>query len=160
MIFDQERLAWRAAWTGGFLQFSDKRFGLIGSPKIAGELRFTTRMGGGASGAAGLETAWQSGIPVEGRLEKETKGGFEVRIHGLRAFCPLSQIERGFCNEPERYIGQKLPFEIINLERNGRNIVLSRRKLLLPKLLGAFSIGDVARKAASMGERLVFLVDV
>jgi small subunit ribosomal protein S1 len=77
-----------------------------------------------------IQEAFEAKIPVQGVVKSTNKGGFEVRIHGLRAFCPLSQIERGFCNEPERYVGQKLPFEIINLERNGRNIVLSRRKLL------------------------------
>ena len=33
-----------------------------------GELRFTTRLGGGSSGTAQLEEAWRSEIPVEGRI--------------------------------------------------------------------------------------------
>ena len=57
------------------------------------ELLFTTRMGGGASGTAQLEQAWASGIPVEGRLELEIKGGYEVKLAGgVRAFCPFSQL--------------------------------------------------------------------
>ena len=57
------------------------------------ELRFTTRIGGGASGTAQLEQAWASGIPVEGRVEKEIKGGYEVKLPGgVRAFCPFSQL--------------------------------------------------------------------
>ena len=46
------------------------------------ELLFTTRLGGGASGTAQLEQAWASGIPVEGRLELEIKGGYEVKLPG------------------------------------------------------------------------------
>src|SRR5664279_139777 len=42
-----------------------------------GEMRFTTRLGGGSSGSTQLEDAWRSGVPVEGLVEKEIKGGFE-----------------------------------------------------------------------------------
>ena len=34
-----------------------------------GEMRFTTRLGGGSSGTAQLEEAWRNEIPVEGRIE-------------------------------------------------------------------------------------------
>ena len=47
-----------------------------------GELRFTTKIGGSGSGTEQLEEAFQSGIPVEGRIEKEIKGGFEVKLSG------------------------------------------------------------------------------
>jgi small subunit ribosomal protein S1 len=40
-----------------------------------------------------LEDAAHSGLPVEGRVERVVKGGFEVRIGGRRAFCPFSQID-------------------------------------------------------------------
>ena len=58
------------------------------------EMRFTTKVGGSSqAGQAQLEDAWRSGIPVEGVVEKEVKGGFEVKIAGsIRAFCPYSQI--------------------------------------------------------------------
>ena len=47
-----------------------------------GEMRFTTRVGGGSSGTAQLEEAWQAGVPVEGVVEKEIKGGYEVKLAG------------------------------------------------------------------------------
>ncbi|MEI6702058.1 MAG: 30S ribosomal protein S1, partial [Deltaproteobacteria bacterium] len=57
-----------------------------------GEMRFTTRIGGGASGSSQLEEAWRAGVPVEGLVEKEIKGGYEVKLGGTaRAFCPYSQ---------------------------------------------------------------------
>src|SRR6185369_3023118 len=49
------------------------------------EMRFTTKIGGKGGGAAGnaqLEEAYAAGIPVEGVVEKEVKGGFEVKVAG------------------------------------------------------------------------------
>ena len=63
------------------------------------DLRFTTKIAGGEAGRHFLEDAWESGIPVDGLVEKEIKGGFEVKIAGeLRGFCPYSQM--GLQREP------------------------------------------------------------
>lgn len=95
------------------------------------ELLFTTRLGGGASGTAQLEQAWASGIPVEGRLELETKGGYEVRLAGgVRAFCPFSQLGLRRQEHPEEVVGQSLAFRITKFEEKGRTIVVSHRAIL------------------------------
>ena len=101
-----------------------------------GEMRFTTRLGGGAggsssSGNAQLEDAWRSGVPVEGLVEKEIKGGYEVKLGGTaRAFCPFSQVALRRVDNPESLIGTRLAFRITDYTENGRNIVVSRRALL------------------------------
>ncbi len=96
-----------------------------------GEMRFTTRIGGGASGSTQLEQAWQAGVPVEGVVEKEIKGGYEVKLGGTaRAFCPYSQIALRRVENPEALIGTRLTFQISEYAENGRNIVVSRRALL------------------------------
>jgi small subunit ribosomal protein S1 len=96
-----------------------------------GEMRFTTRLGGGASGSSQLEEAWQSGVPVEGVVEKEIKGGYEVKLGGAaRAFCPFSQIALRRVDNPESLIGSRLTFRITDYGEKGRNIVVSRRSLL------------------------------
>jgi small subunit ribosomal protein S1 len=95
------------------------------------ELRFTTKVGGGSAGNAQLEEAWASGIPVEGFVEKEIKGGFEVKIGGsLRAFCPFSQIDLRRADASADYVGKHLSFRISEYGERGRNIVLSRRLVL------------------------------
>jgi len=94
-----------------------------------GELRFTTRLGGDA-GLGQLEEAWRGGIPVDGLVEKEVKGGFEVKVAGKRAFCPFSQIALRGGNAPEEFVGRHLSFRIAQYAEGGRNIVLSRRALL------------------------------
>jgi len=98
--------------------------------RAGGELRFTTRLGGGESGTSQLEEAWRSGIPVDGRVEQEIKGGYEVRLPGnSRAFCPYSQMALRRI-DPAEVIGQSLTFRISQFGEKGRNIVVSRRELL------------------------------
>ncbi|MDD2583116.1 MAG: 30S ribosomal protein S1 [Desulfuromonadaceae bacterium] len=96
-----------------------------------GEMRFTTRLGGSASGSTQLEQVWQAGVPVEGVVEKEIKGGYEIKLGGTaRAFCPYSQIALRRVENPEALIGTRLAFRISEYAENGRNIVVSRRILL------------------------------
>lgn len=96
-----------------------------------GEMRFTTKLGGSVSGSTQLEQAWQAGVPVEGVIEKEIKGGYEVKLGGAtRAFCPYSQMALRRVENPEALIGTRLAFRISEYAENGRNIVVSRRALL------------------------------
>jgi small subunit ribosomal protein S1 len=93
-----------------------------------GELRFTTRLGSGSAGTAQLEEAWRSEIPVEGRIEKEIKGGYEIKLPGnIRAFCPFSQLGQRRQESSEEVIGKTLSFRISQFGEQGRNIVVSHR---------------------------------
>jgi len=96
-----------------------------------GELRFTTRLGSGSSGTAQLEEAWRSEIPVEGRIEKETRGGYEVKLPGnVRAFCPFSQLGMRRQDDTADVIGTTRDFRITRFGEQGRNIVVSHRVIL------------------------------
>lgn len=95
------------------------------------ELRFTTRIAGGEAGRHYLEDAWENGIPVEGLVEKEIKGGFEIKIAGeLRGFCPYSQMGLQRVANPAELVGQHLPFRITQYGEKGRNIIVSHRSIL------------------------------
>lgn len=99
--------------------------------RSGGEMRFTLSVGGGSGGSEQLEEAWRSGIPVDGRVEKEIKGGYEVMLPGsVRAFCPYSQIALRRQDNPEELIGQSFPVKISQYSEQGRNVVVSRRELL------------------------------
>ena len=78
-----------------------------------------------------IKTAFAGGLPVEGRVEKEVKGGWEVTVAGQRAFCPYSQMERRRV-EGAQYVGNKYSFLVTECSEDDRgpNIVLSRRALL------------------------------
>ncbi len=95
------------------------------------ELRFTTRIAGGDAGRHYLEEAWENGIPVDGVVEKEIKGGYEIKIAGeLRGFCPYSQMGLQRAGSPADLIGQHLPFRITQYGEKGRNIIVSHRSIL------------------------------
>ncbi len=91
---------------------------------------FTSRLGAG-SGGAHLEEAWRGGIPVQGLVKAEIKGGFEVTLSSsVRAFCPYSQISLRRTETPaDEFVGQQLDFLITRFEAGGRNIVVSARAL-------------------------------
>jgi len=95
------------------------------------EMLFTTRVTGGAAGSAQLEDASNSGIPVDGVVVKEIKGGYEVRLAGgARAFCPHSQMDLPRSGGQEEHVGKHAAFRITEYREKGRNIVVSRRALL------------------------------
>jgi small subunit ribosomal protein S1 len=95
------------------------------------EMHFTTKVGSGPGKQTQFEDAWRNGIPVDGTVVKEVKGGFEVKIGGsVRAFCPFSQMGLRRDEPQADIIGRSLSFNIAEFAENGRNIVLSRRAIL------------------------------
>ena len=95
------------------------------------EMLFTTRLTGGTTGNKYLEEAYHNRIPVEGLVEQEIKGGFEVKIVGnIRAFCPYSQMGLRRVENADQYIGQHLTFKITEYGEKGRNIIISNRTVL------------------------------
>jgi small subunit ribosomal protein S1 len=95
------------------------------------EMLFTTRLSGDTTGNEHLEDAYRNRIPLEGLVEKEIKGGFEVKIAGnIRAFCPYSQMGLHRVKNADQYIGQHLTFKIIEYGEKGRNIIISNRIVL------------------------------
>jgi len=96
-----------------------------------GEKTFSTRLSAGSSAPEFLEDAQHSGIPVEGTVEQETKGGYEIKIGGAhRAFCPFSQMGLRRIEDSSELIGQKLTFKVTSYQENGRNIIVSHRAVL------------------------------
>lgn len=97
--------------------------------EVHGEMRFTTKISGGKADKSMLENAYKNGIPVEGHVEAEIKGGFEVKIGGSRAFCPYSQMGFKKKEEPSYYVGKHLSFIITEYKNDGKDILVSNRKI-------------------------------
>jgi len=100
------------------------------------EIRLSKALSGAGS-ANQLEDAYRMSMPVEGKVREQCKGGFYVEMLQKRAFCPISQMDTQFIQNPEDYIGNTYRFKIVTYENGGRNIVVSRRQLLSLELEAA-----------------------
>ena len=94
-----------------------------------GEMRFTTKIKGAAAGAEMLEQAYLEKIPVEGLVEREIKGGYDIRIGELRAFCPYSKMGEKRSDNSAEYVGKRLSFKIQEFKEKGRSILVSNRAI-------------------------------
>lgn len=77
-----------------------------------------------------LIQAASDGTPVEGKITSVNKGGLVVHVMGVRGFCPFSQVDRHYVEDPTTFVGRKLTFRVASADDKGRNVVLSRRALL------------------------------
>ena len=94
------------------------------------EIRLSHRLRQGAQAREALAMAAQTGMPVEGKVAGVIKGGYEVTVGGLRAFCPFSQMDLRRAESEQDYVGRVLEFRVTRYAEGGRNLVLSRRALL------------------------------
>lgn len=82
---------------------------------------------------AAVEADWSSvapGMVVEARVTETNKGGLAVEINGIRGFMPISQIELFRVEDLAPYVNQKLLCMVTEVDREERNLVVSRRALL------------------------------
>ena len=79
-----------------------------------------------------LKEAFTDKLPVEGKVVRTVKGGFEIRLPGgIRAFNPISKMDIRRIEEPEEYVNMTSKFYVERLYSDNRvNIVLSRRSWL------------------------------
>ncbi|MBT3755107.1 MAG: S1 RNA-binding domain-containing protein, partial [Candidatus Cloacimonetes bacterium] len=77
-----------------------------------------------------LHDAFEEKIPVNGKVQSMTKGGYIVDISGIKAFCPISHIDDKIVIEPKKFMNQIYDFRIIDFKDKGKNIVVSRKKIL------------------------------
>lgn len=79
---------------------------------------------------ARIEGASKSGETVDGFVTGAVKGGLEVDIGGLRAFAPASHVDLRHGADLGFLVGQRLDFLVTQFAKKGRDIVVSRRKML------------------------------
>jgi small subunit ribosomal protein S1 len=91
----------------------------------------------------------QEGDTVEGRVMRKIKGGLLVDI-GVPVFLPASQVDIRRPADIGIFIGQTIEAQILKIDEQRRNIVISRRKLIeerratqREKLLSSIKVGDL-----------------
>jgi small subunit ribosomal protein S1 len=125
--------------------------------------------GRNADGSSELEAAFAHGLPVEGTVSAVNKGGVDVMIGGVRAFCPISQLDARHTEDAAAFVGQKLQWRITRYEQAGRgaNVVVSRRALLeeaqaerAAELRGTLAVGAVVKGRVSALKEYGAFVDL
>jgi small subunit ribosomal protein S1 len=99
--------------------------------EIAGDEIFLGDQLAGSDGSIeALRDAQKNGVPVEGKVTGTNKGGFEVEVHGVEAFCPISGIELGYTEEKDPHVGATYRFLVKEVRDGGRSVVVNRADLL------------------------------
>src|SRR5271170_6956855 len=98
-----------------------------------------------------IVTTKKEGDPVSGKVTRKIKGGLLVDI-GVPVFLPASQVDIRRPADIGEYIGRTIDAEILKIDLERRNIVISRRKLLeklrgeaKQKLFGEITIGQTRK---------------
>jgi len=97
-----------------------------------------------------LETK-QEGDVVKGKVIRRIKGGLLVDI-GVPVFLPASQVDIRKPGDISRFIGKEVDCKILKIDIEGRNIVISRRKLIeeerrssKEKILSEIEVGQLRK---------------
>ena len=79
-----------------------------------------------------ISTKFKEGDIIDGRVIRKVKGGLMVDVGRLEAFLPasLAVIDKNY-GAINRIVGQESKFKIVKINRPRRNIVVSRKDLLL-----------------------------
>lgn len=96
-----------------------------------------------------VEKAYQEGSTLRAMVTDRVKGGLVVDL-GIRGFVPASHVGGGKVRNLDRYIGQSLPFKVIEVDREHRKVVLSNRlaieeeqKLARERTLASLAEGQI-----------------
>lgn len=119
------------------------RIGDDGTPELG------RRLGKGMS-LDELETARVEGIQVEGKVVGVNKGGVSVDLGGVRAFCPISQLDRVYVADASVFLQKTLRFVVTQVDQAKKDVVLSRKVILEAEaqanrdaLLSEMNVGDI-----------------
>lgn len=107
--------------------------------------------------AEDLGEAFEKRLPIPGRVVEVCKGGVRVNIKGKLAFCPISQLDSKHVEGTgEEYVGKSFDFRITQFAEGGRNIVVSRKKLLVEEReLGTASFLEETKDGAIVTGKIV-----
>ncbi|MDA8206017.1 MAG: 30S ribosomal protein S1 [Thermaerobacter sp.] len=94
-----------------------------------GMLRLSKRRADEALAWARLEDALKTGEVLEPDVSEVVRGGLVVDV-GMRGFVPSSHVAKGFVNDLQPFLGQKIRVRVIELDRSKRRAILSRKVVL------------------------------
>ena len=108
-------------------------------PQTGQEMRFVSQGFDSESGILRLslrevllDASWDSlstGDVVDARVTGVNKGGLSLDVQGMKAFMPAGQVDIDRMEDFQPLVGKKLECEVTEVNRSGRNLLLSRRRV-------------------------------
>lgn len=103
--------------------------GRIGSVSESGHAAIINRRIDRPKAKQSLKEAQEARRRVQGVVFGFNRGGFDVIVAGVRAFCPASGMSLEGIDDPTAFVGRKFEFTIPP-SKGGKSIVVSRRTIL------------------------------
>ena len=104
--------------------------GRIGAVAESGHIAIVNRNIDRAAAKARIAVARDARRRVFGVVYGFNRGGFDVLVEGIRAFCPAGGMTLEAITDPTEHIGKKLEFTIPINKGSGKSIIVSRRGIL------------------------------
>jgi len=77
-----------------------------------------------------IKDAYQNNQTVEGKVQRQVKGGLMVEVFGVSAFLPGSQIDVKRVRSISSFVGKDIKVKVIKINRARKNIVVSRKEVI------------------------------
>ncbi len=96
-----------------------------------------------------INDAFKNDEIIDAKVVRQTKGGLMVEVFGVDAFLPGSQIDVKKVKSISAFVGKTIKVKIIKLNRQRKNIVVSRKEVIEAELesqrmkLMSMKVGDV-----------------
>jgi small subunit ribosomal protein S1 len=102
----------------------------IASVSESGHIAVANRVVLRAESRAALAKAREEHRRVWGTVYGFNRGGFDVLVEGIRAFCPVSGMSLDPLDDPRPFLGRRLEFSVQATKSGHQGVVVSRRSLL------------------------------
>lgn len=94
-----------------------------------GKILLSKRKADAAKAWVNLVKSYENGEKVTGVVTEVVKGGVLVDL-GVQGFIPASQIDRGYVETLDQYLGMKIEAKIIEMNKEKGKLVLSRKSII------------------------------
>jgi small subunit ribosomal protein S1 len=104
--------------------------GRVGATSESGHIALVNRLVDRNAVLAELEHCRVSRRRVEGIVFGFNRGGFDVLVGGVRAFCPASAMALSEIADPNEHVGRKYEFLLAASQAVADDVIVSRRSIL------------------------------
>jgi small subunit ribosomal protein S1 len=141
--------------------------GRVGAVAESGHIAILNRIIDTKAARARIAAAREARRRVRGLVFGYNRGGFDVLVYGVRAFCPASGMSLGPIDDPAEFVGKKLEFSVPLAKPGTHGLVLSRRAILerearraQKERLKELKVGDRVRGRVSQVRDFGLFVDL